>query len=1503
MAMQSLEERLQSRQVTKSKEHERIATEVSLEKRLALRSAKRNQPKQPTESFYEKYGIGPAIGATAKFLEQPLSKTLVGKTFSEAAEEIIPEKDISGFWSQQYDLFRRTVHIGAGFADWIQTPEGLAVTAAAAATSASGGTASPVMSWLLTAQFTNDSARQAIEAAKDIRANGLSPENTEAFLMGLSVASFATAGGLSSLKPPKPKGMIKATPPSKEVAAAYRKRAESIAKAQETADATIQAAPRKTAYAGPGAQIKAGPWADVVPILEGQPREAYDIRAEETRQALDRERKQARETGEIAREQELRVVDRRAASGLPVEEITPAPSRAPEFDFERVPTTVEPEILPAPKARGFLDFEAAAPTEIVKSEAIHPLDRFKNDLDRLHDNVARLKDPQTLNEAQLKGHLTSIRDVVSQRAPEAMDAVNRAESALASGDIESFYKNSEQAITAVHKEYSHQLGVYLMKANATGAAEIRFPMKGQQPRLSSRPTSVAATSKDVLIRKSDILRELSGRLDIPLRKGRFRERALGIFKLKPEVVRTKIANDVAVASHEFGHAINKIMYGTQAHPEGGITLNWSAFAPYTSELSEIATKPRKGQSPIAEGFAEFIRLYLTDPSTAKTKAPSFTQFFESELNAFPELQSTLRDTQTNIGRWINQPPVARVLSSISKKDIQRPRNYWNDFYSSVIDRLEPIRNAVDAMGGNPSEKNAYRAARLFAGWAAKSDHFLNKGTFDPRTNAITGPPLADILKPAEGNLDNLRAYLVARRVVEKSKQGIDTGIDLPDAIDTIRELDSPQFQAISDQLQLYQGSLLRYLESRGNLSQEQVGRIEKLNQEYVPFYRAFENQSGETLVAGGGFGNVSEAVKRMVGGGENIIDPLETIVRNTYALINLAERNNVAKLFVDQAVRTEGGGKFAELVPPKMRPTTIGLERIKSELASAGVNLDDVDLQTLVTLFTPIHEVGGKDNILSVFRDGKREYYQTSPDVYTALHGLDEAGSHVLVKLLSVPAQALRIGATSLSPEFVVRNPLRDAFTAWMQSNYGFKPGLDTVRGVFHALKKDELYWEWKRSGGEHAALVSLDRTHMQQNLKDLLSSPLGYAMRHPIDALRVFSEFGESGTRLGEFERARKAGADPETAALASREVSIDFARRGSKTQAINLIIAFWNAQVQGMDKFARTHREHPMRSVIRGMAGLTLPTLLLYAVNRDNEKYKELPRWRRDLFWNIPTDGTPLAKMTPFMVIPKPFEWGIVYASFPERLFEWIDKRDPAAFDSMLKNFGEAALPGIVPTAAIPPIEAFANRSLFTGRPIVPMHLQRLSKEHQYEYYTSEFSKAAARTFAGIYRKTGVDMRVSPMQLDNALFGYSGGFGKLVADATGPIFRESDVPAAPQKRLSDLPVIRGFTVRYPSSSTESIQIFYNRLSELQTKRNTENADRAGRITGAAPMSASENYEYGVLNAANEHMQALRRREREIVANESASPASKRRDIDALDLEITTIARETLMRLKTEAK
>ena len=163
----------------------------------------------------DEYGVGKVLGVAGDILQQPVSKTLGGYAPSEAAEKLTIDDPGASWWKNAYNSFLR---VGGGFADFMTTPEGLAL---AAVTSASGGMATPVtgplavsraaklkpaMNTLMAAQFVESGGQEIKHAVEDIQRTGLRPGNLEQLLMGMVVATGgATAGAHGRAAPAAPR--------------------------------------------------------------------------------------------------------------------------------------------------------------------------------------------------------------------------------------------------------------------------------------------------------------------------------------------------------------------------------------------------------------------------------------------------------------------------------------------------------------------------------------------------------------------------------------------------------------------------------------------------------------------------------------------------------------------------------------------------------------------------------------------------------------------------------------------------------------------------------------------------------------------------------------------------------------------------------------------------------------------------------------------------------------------------------------------------------------------------------------------------------------------------------------------------------------------------------------------------------------------------------------------------------------------------------------------------
>jgi hypothetical protein len=1042
----------------------------------------------------------------------------------------------------------------------------------------------------------------------------------------------------------------------------------------------------------------------------------------------------------------------------------------------------------------------------------------------------------------------------------------------------------------------------------------------------------ATKGPDVAAVRARIVRKMADILDIPVRIGKyggFRRGTLGIYKIKPEAIRLKVAKDIEVLGHEVGHHIHNLFFGTVP----GRGLSSQVLRPWVKELKPLG-KGISDQSS-AEGLAEFFRRFLTNPAEAKSAAPKFFEYVEGRLaKEFPEVRNMFEDARAAYKTYLEAGPEARVASNISLQ----PEKHWSfgdkfrRFMTGVLDDMYDVEKAQheiisSALGldAPPAwrvfarakwmaevtrqtrwEENAADLAHLVRGSAGTAEHFVKRGTLDYNTLQVKGKSLEAVLRPVSKQFDEFLHYAVSRRAAELHGRGVETGIRPEDASAVVEKyIGREHFPRAFDDLQTYQQHLLEYLRDAKVISGDSFERILAQNEHYLPFYRVLDEEAARRAGGGSVFGKLFSPVKRIKGSGRDIINPFESIIKNTYLYTRLAARQRVSQALAKLAER-EGAGVWIERIPAPTTVTKFSFGEIENQLGKLlGERLDvegmtELQRQALAEEMLAVYRPGdyfGKDNIISVLQGDKRVWYEVDPDLYKAMMGLSHEQAGSLTRLLTFPAKALRIGAT-LSLEFIGRNPIRDQLAAFVQSEYGFKPGFDWGRGLFHMLKRDDLFWKWRAAGGEQAALQDLDRNSLAKSVRDVLGRPPGAGevlkdvIKSPIELLRLLSAAAEDATRIGEFargvEREGTSRAGLEKAAAASREVSVDFARHGAKTEAIRMMTAFWNARLQGYYRLARSMRDHPVRTTARAGIAITMPSVALFYANKDDPEYWAKPQWERDLFWHVKLRGT-------YYKIPKPFELGIIFGTIPEHLLEWAHTQDPKGLhDALTQTIGSdisSLLP--IPTTLVPLIENFANWSLFRRQPIVSRTLEDVQPAYQFTEGTSEVAKGLGRM-----------LNLSPQKIDNLLFGWTGGLGRMavdMGDVGGQQIGLLPEEPRPSKTAADIPGVRGFVSKPAGRGSEDVERFYEAWSNAREAKSTRDLlnreDRLDELDAFEDKNADLLDRYDDLKDYADELASLRHEIAELSRDESLTPDQRRREVEKLGRDMQQVAQEAIER------
>ena len=998
---------------------------------------------------------------------------------------------------------------------------------------------------------------------------------------------------------------------------------------------------------------------------------------------------------------------------------------------------------------------------------------------------------------------------------------------------------------------------YLESKGVRPTESLQYSTKGNETPHTEQSEGVERMGRAVSRR--EIIDSINNLFNQRIKTGRLgTKNAKGWYNPNSDVIRTGAYGDIPTMMHELGHYIDN-HNGFSSTPKFDTELLGQVKKRFGTSYDNLDVAGKR-----KEGYAEFFKDYVSDRAKAKQDFPEFYKHFKETIERDKALNGTVNKLSKLAHEWHKQSSADRIKGSISFERTSKVERIItdakdgnikdmlnrvaNDVYTKTVDELNPLREMVEEIERVTGEKipfedNPLMQAWIARGWVGKVQEFLAKGRPEKGIRAFE-----DIIKdiPQKEHKD-FSAYLVALHDLDLHRNGQMATFTLKEDLATVSQYEkNPTFKSAAKDIHRFQDYILAELVNNGILKLETYHLLRNKYPNYVPFFRDFSAESMDGFFSSSkGFVNVANPVKRFKGSTRDIIDPLESIVKNTYQFYNAIERNHVGVTFAKLA-KKPGVGTIVEEVR--------GNRPAKST-----------------------------DNTFSVWVKGKKVVYETTPELAQTMKMMNKDTSNFITKILQYPASWLRAGST-VTAGFAITNALRDTISAGVFSKHGFLPVVDTFRGLAHFLKKDQLYWDYVKSGGAHAAMVSLDRDYLSGHLRELFSrkSTLSKVVRNPIEVLRAISEATEVATRLGEFSNARKGytglysrltktNLNPKSlgeASIASRDITIDFSRTGTHTKTANKVVAFFNATVQGGDKLIRAWRDDPKGMTIKSTLFITLPTIALWYLNKDNTAYQELPQWEKDTFFHIPTGDK-------FVKIPKPFELGLLYGTTFERMLQYFDDKSTGRNGVGFKGLGDRTidtlLPDVLPTALSPIWEWWSNYSKFRQRNIVPQSQEKLPDKLQYGSNTSM-----------VARKVGDTFNVSPYKVDNTIMGYGGNLARLGLDITDAIGGANE--KRPTKGVTELPEIRRFFAK-PYQSSDSVQRVYDDFKEQEKLHNEL------KLTGQRP----EGYDpklYNKLKNAQNSFKAINKASKKIIDSETMSSDAKREKLDKLNIQKANVAR-----------
>ena len=407
----------------------------------------------------------------------------------------------------------------------------------------------------------------------------------------------------------------------------------------------------------------------------------------------------------------------------------------------------------------------------------------------------------------------------------------------------------------------------------------------------------------------------------------------------------------------------------------------------------------------------------------------------------------------------------------------------------------------------------------------------------------------------------------------------------------------------------------------------------------------------------------------------------------------------------------------------------------------------------------------------------RRRFAVHDPAMAVMLDSIAEKPMPVLIRWLAAFRIAVSTMITAM-PVFIVKNFFRDTLAGFVAGRYVQVPILGTLLGGLHASHdlvtgRSRRMGDYLLQGGFYSGLVEseVDLTGTRVGHPGAMAGSVRRGWSRLVYVVTRPAWIAEAGTRVNQFQRARRRRAGGYDAIRAARMVSADFANIGASRgwRMYVATVPFLNAAIQGLDQLyqivrfrSRRDRSSPLwgRGRRWHVAKTLFCGLMLSAAAWAAWEHNHGGSARRAAYENQ-TDYEKASWVTLYRIapgtdirIPVPFQIGAVFVKIPEVALDLARGSDTQAGPKFAWSLihGNLAV-GWIPAVAQPFVEVYANRNFF-GEEIVPAYMRSWPPEAQYFHRSTPLP----------YRAAGEIVGASPLHIQTFVRAWSGHFGNAM-------------------------------------------------------------------------------------------------------------------------------------------
>lgn len=885
-----------------------------------------------------------------------------------------------------------------------------------------------------------------------------------------------------------------------------------------------------------------------------------------------------------------------------------------------------------------------------------------------------------------------------------------------------------------------------------------------------------------------------------------------------------------------------------------------------------------------------------------------------------------------------------------------------DFYIKHFDFTKGLRRAIDQMAADPeTAKNPAALATLHSEVMTKIKGFFDTSTRDFETQEPNGEAYDAIVNdykkefPDDKQMDKLRAYGMAKRVIEKAAQGTDiivnTGTN-PEgeaiSVETAKKIVAADkggtLEAFNQRRVDFRNRVLEYAHDSGFWTPEQFEAMKRQNESYMSFHRIQELDPMLGKTPGG-----SRGVFKMKGVGNLIVDPLVSDIKDTAMLIKMAEENKVKQSMVEQFA-TEGEDALLRKVEPDLKITKVQAKELSKEMDRQGIDHepDDVDAMNVFRYNT----AKSNENRLEINVNGERQVYEGDPEIIDIANRLkgNPPAAGMFAKMLSTAAAGIRAGTIN-AWAFATKHATRNQLTAATYSETGLKPFIGPAMNSldFFAKDKPQRVRDFFNDGGAQSSYQAFDEQWIQSRISSIdKEAPFLDKAFNLVQSAAQLSHVlilnNDNLIRYSEYSRLLDEGKGRTEAAYGARRVLPDAQAAGLQHSFLLSQTAFLGIHVRGLmrqgeaisDQFEQSKEAIAQGNLPAALHGplaravgyITMPAAMLAAANYLNgseERIDRLEPWQKYGYFNLAMHSWDKATDEQAAAMPHadlkrqlpdgsweidngttwrmqmPFTQGVFFGGLPQVALDMFKDKKPEHFKEWAKNVAESTVALPIPNFIEPAIAQTTNYNAFTGRPIIPENKLQLASELQYEPYTTETAKAIGKMIGRVpyLGDLGPEHQKlsSPMIVEEYARDWTGPIGmgamKMADYALQKAGVIRDKGQEPTWEWGDYPVIGAFCWRNATAKTADIDQFVKAYQLASTnQKSVREYAKEGLPDQAMQFRGDHDEEMTKMQGPYQAIHNMKQYIQSVTANPQMSANDKRQLIDPVFYRMDEIAK-----------